>query len=170
MRHAFKAFVATVLLTSSVAAEATPLTDLLDYRLATDFSVDLWHGGDLFLYNASTDRLTFTAQQPREGKWGICSGPNCEETRSTLLHWTGGVDKHGRVTDSGSMSWFADFGSGMELMATGRVLQVGTFGFGEMDYDGVNIGTYGGLQLLFDFDFRSSRISAETDRALLGFF
>lgn len=168
MHQALKALAGAMLLAISVAAHATPLLpNLYDDDLRTDLSADLHFGAaHLVTYDASDDRLTFSAQQLIPELFYVCSRGSCSTTQRQLLQWSGGVDKHGRVTDPGSLTWFADFGSGMELLANGRLLKLGMEGMTIFD-NGVRV--YQSLQFLFDFDFRSSRISEQSDRALLMF-
>src|SRR5690349_14008948 len=124
-----KAMVAAILLAASAVSNATPVLDLHDLYydgVRTDFSADLFYGGvDLVTYDASDDRLTFTSQQTIPGEFYVASGGSRAYTQSSLLQWSGKVDKHGRITDPGFFSWFVDFGSGMELLANGELRKLG---------------------------------------------
>src|SRR5688572_535789 len=105
MQQAFKALVAAVLLAASVAANGTPLTNLYDNDLRTNWGTGFKfrNGTHLISYDSSSDQLLVLASQsvPDESP-SFCVQPSpCLSAQHTLLHWTGRVDKHGRVTDSG---------------------------------------------------------------------
>lgn len=126
MHKASMAAVAAALLTIAplAAVNATPiLSDPLAFEDidTTGYGIDL-EGAVLGIYDASTDRLRLSS---RAETYYRGPGTGALFTFESFFELSAGVDKLGRVTDRGSMRWEGNFGSGRELLATGRLIDLG---------------------------------------------
>lgn len=134
--------------------EATPvLEDPLKGLPLTGFGID-FHADVLGIYDASLDRLRITSQ--RAG--AEYRGPGTSLVFNSFFELTAGVDEFGNVTSGGTMRWEGDFGSGRELLATGKLTDLGfdTLGLSPDVTQHPNV--FSLMRLLMDIDFLDTRV------------
>ncbi len=97
--------------------EAAPiLEDPLRGLDRTGFGID-FHADVLGIYDSSLDRLRITSLREN----AEYRGPGTSLLFTSFFELTAGVDEFGQVTNGGMMRWEGDFGSGRELLATGKL-------------------------------------------------
>jgi hypothetical protein len=110
---------AALLLVIGVVGDADAIPSSNPYRTGYIANVYQEH----LLYDSSTDRLSYTGWN----RFDYRNDPPCPcdmtVTFNGLFVWDVGVDEHG-LTDAGSMRWYGDLGSGLELLASGSALDV----------------------------------------------
>jgi hypothetical protein len=147
------AAVALVVMLPSERLEAAPMLDdpLRDLD-RTGFGID-FHADVLGIYDSSLDRLRITSRREN----AEYRGPGTSLLFTSFFELTAGVDEFGQVTNSGMMRWEGDFGSGRELLATGKLTDLG------FDTPGFSL-----MRLLMDIEFLDTRVQGMGTH--LGFF
>jgi hypothetical protein len=139
------AAIALVLMWPGERLEATPvLEDPLQGLALNGFGID-FHEDVLGAYDSTLDELRISSlreQAEYRGPLGVL------HTFTSFFELTAGVDEFGRVTDRGTVRWEGDFGSGRELLATGKLLDLG------FDTAGFSL-----MRLLLDIEFLDARVS-----------
>jgi hypothetical protein len=116
------AIIALVSMLPCDGLEAAPiLEDPLRDLDRTGFGID-FHADVLGIYDASLDRLRITSQRAN----AEYRGPGTSLLFTSFFELTAGVDEFGQVINGGTMRWEGDFGSGRELLATGKLLDLGS--------------------------------------------
>jgi hypothetical protein len=148
------------------------LVNLDDDSIRTGYVANLVH--ESLRYDADSQWMTYNSLSPfnYSNRLG-CSFP-CEpheETFDGLLAWGAGVDASGHVLDGGAMTWLGNFGSGLEVLATGSLLQIGSAGsLPPIPLPGNGtIYRLASLQFLFDLNFLDQRVEGMGNRILLAF-
>ncbi len=148
------AALAAVVMWPGERIEATPvLEDPLAGLARTGFSVS-FHEDVLGIYDASLDRLRITSQ--REDAEFM--GPGTSFAFDSFFELTAGVDELGNVTNGGMMRWEGDFGSGRELLATGKLLDLGFDTLGTSSDVTQNPNVFSLMRLLMDIEFLDTRV------------
>ncbi len=133
--------------------EAAPiLEDPLRDLDRTGFSID-FHEDVLGIYDSSLDRLRITSERHN----AEYRGPATSLLFTSFFELTAGVDEFGNVTNGGMMRWEGDFGSGRELLATGKLTDLG------FDTPGFSL-----MRLLLDIEFLDVRVQGMGSH--IGFF
>jgi hypothetical protein len=98
------------------------LSDPLSGVGRTGYGVD-FEDDVLGMYDAGTDRLRMSSRREN----ARFRGPGSVELFEfdSYFELSAGVDESGRVIDRGTMRWEGDFGSGRELLATGKLIDLG---------------------------------------------
>jgi hypothetical protein len=144
---------ALVVMWPGARLEATPmLEDPLRDLDRTGFSID-FHADVLGIYDSSLDRLRITSQREN----AEYRGPATSLLFTSFFELTAGVDEFGQVTNGGTMRWEGDFGAGRELLATGKLIDLG------FDTPGFSL-----MRLLMDIDFLDTRVQGMGSH--IGFF
>jgi hypothetical protein len=125
-----------------------PLRDLDRTGFGIDFHADV-----LGIYDSSLDRLRITSRREN----AEYRGPGTSLLFTSFFELTAGVDEFGQVTNGGMMRWEGDFGTGRELLATGKLTELG------FDTPGFSL-----LRLLLDIEFLDTRVQGLGSH--LGFF
>jgi hypothetical protein len=115
-----------------------PLRDLDRTGFGIDFHADV-----LGIYDSSLDRLRITSRREN----AEYRGPGTSLLFTSFFELTAGVDEFGQVTNGGMMRWEGDFGSGRELLATGKLTDLG------FDTPGFSL-----MRLLMDIEFLDTRV------------
>jgi hypothetical protein len=151
------AAVALILIWPYARLDAAPiLEDPLRDLERTGFGID-FHEDVLGIYDASLDRLRISSlRQNAEYRGPV----GTLFTFTSFFDLTAGVDEFGQVTNGGTMRWEGDFGSGRELLATGKLLDLG---FVTPGPDVFNL-----MRLLLDIEFLDPRVAGLGSH--LGFF
>lgn len=148
----------------SAKLEAAPiLEDPLRDLDRTGFGID-FHADVLGIYDSSLDRLRITSQ--RAG--AEYRGPGTSLGFNSFFELTAGVDEFGNVTNGGTMRWEGDFGSGRELLATGKLLDLGFDTIGLSPDVTQNPNVFSLMRLLMDVEFLDTRVQGLGGK--LGFF
>lgn len=115
-----------LLLAAPATATILPLPDEASW-------VGGWYdssGPRVLAYDQNTGRMTYSA-----AKGGIYKGNEewwfREDDNNGFFTWTATIDRHGNLVGTGAMSLTIDIGNGLELLATGDVVD---FGFAEPPY------------------------------------
>lgn len=137
-----------------------PLRDLE----RTGFGVRL-HTAVLGIYDASLDRLRITSRLDN----AEYVGPGTSLVFNSFFELTAGVDEFGRVTNGGTMRWEGDFGSGRELLATGKLIDLGFDTLGLSGDVTQNPNVFSLLRLLMDIDFLDARVQGMGTHMGFGF-
>ena len=148
--------IALLLLSPYGRLEATPiLADPLRGLTLNGFGIDF--SDDVFgRYDASVDELRISSlRQNAEFR----SPLGTALVFTSFFELAAGVDAAGRVTDRGTIRWEGDFGAGRELLATGKLLDVGfdTLGLSPDVTQQPNV--FSLLRLLMNFDFLDARVA-----------
>ena len=119
----------------------------------TGFGID-FHANVLGIYDASLDRLRITSRLS-DAEY---HGPGTSLVFTSFFELTAGVDEFGNVTNGGTMRWEGDFGSGRELLATGKLIDLGFDTLGISSDVTQNPNVFSLLRLLLDIDFLDTRV------------
>lgn len=114
--------VAAGLLWACVSAQALPLDPInwVDRRTGAEVCCG-FNSSQSFNYDSTSDLFTYSAiGQQRYAAPGLA-----DQLFQSAFTWTANIDEQGSVTNGGSMQWFGDFGSGLQLIASGDVKDVG---------------------------------------------
>jgi hypothetical protein len=120
MRRTLSSWVAAaLLLVIGVVNDADAIPSSNPYRTGYIANVYQEH----LLYDSSTDRLSYTGWN----RFDYRNVPPCPcdmtVTFNGLFVWDVGVNEQG-LTDAGSMRWYGDLGSGLQLLASGSALDL----------------------------------------------
>jgi len=157
--------IALLMLSPYGRLEATPiLSDPLRGLALNGFGID-FSNDVLGRYDASLDELRISSlRQNAEFR----SPLGAALVFTSFFELTAGVDAVGRVTDRGTIRWEGDFGSGRELLATGKLLDVGFDALGLSSDVTQQPNVFSLLRLLMNFDFLDARVQGLGSHA--GFF
>ena len=148
--------IALLMLSPYGRLEATPiLSDPLHGLALNGFGID-FNDDVLGSYDASLDALRISSlRQNAEFR----SPLGTALVFTSFFELTAGVDEFGRVTNRGTISWEGDFGAGRELLATGKLLDVGfdTLGLSPDITQQPNV--FSLMRLLLNFDFLDARVA-----------
>ena len=126
-----------------------PLRDLP----STGHGINIW--SDLLgIYDSRANRLSITSRIENAEYW---TAP--ELVFTSYFDLVAGVDEFGRVTDRGTLRWEGDFGSGRELLATGKLLAVGFAHYGFSDDLSVSLNSFTGMRMLLQMDYLDARVN-----------
>ena len=158
------AIIALVSMLPCDGLEAAPiLEDPLRDLDRTGFGID-FHADVLGIYDASLDRLRITSQRAN----AEYRGPGTSLLFTSFFELTAGVDEFGQVINGGTMRWEGDFGSGRELLATGKLLDLGFDTIGLSPDVTQNPNVFSLMRLLMDIEFLDTRVQGLGGK--LGFF
>jgi hypothetical protein len=158
------AIVALVSIWPCDGLEAAPiLEDPLRGLDRTGFGID-FHADVLGIYDSSLDRLRITSRR-EDAEY---RGPGTSLLFTSFFELTAGVDEFGQVTHGGTMRWEGDFGSGRELLATGKLLDLGFADVGLSTDVTQNPNVFSLMRLLLDIEFLDTRVQGLGSN--LGFF
>lgn len=136
-----------------------PLRDLGRTGFGIDFHADV-----LGIYDSSLDRLRITSQRSN----AEYRGPGTSLLFNSFFELTAGIDEFGNVTSGGTMRWEGDFGSGRELLATGKLTELGFDTLGLSSDVTQNPNVFSLMRLLMDIDFLDTRVQGMGSH--IGFF
>ena len=160
----FALAIALVAMWPGARLEATPvLDDPLRGLPLNGFGID-FHESVLGIYDASLDRLRITSQRSN----AEFRGPGTSLSFNSFFELTAGVDEFGNVISGGTMRWEGDFGSGRELLATGKLTDLGFADVGLSPDVTQHPNVFSLLRLLMDIDFLDSRVQGMGSQ--IGFF
>jgi hypothetical protein len=125
-----------------------PLRDLQ----STGHGINIW--SDLLgIYDSRSDRLSITSRIQNAEYW---TAP--EVFFTSYFDLEAGVDEFGRVTDRGTLRWEGDFGSGRELLATGKLVSLGFADYHVSDDYSVSLSAFLGMRMLLQMDYLDARV------------
>lgn len=111
------------LLLACASTQALPLDpiDWVDRRTGAEVCCG-FNATQSFHYDAASDLFTYSSV----GQQHYLPGPGlADQLFQSAFTWSANIDEQGSVTNAGSMQWFGDFGSGLELLASGSIKDVG---------------------------------------------
>lgn len=153
---------------ASAGAQAR-LINIDDYSRRTGYFADIHH--ETLAYDARAQWLSYAGEAH---PFSYVNTATCVNCTLEALHFDGhflfsaGVDASGHVIDSGGMSWVGDFGHGLEVLAIGRLVQIGSaqqYVMTSSQYDRLYFTL--NLQFLFDLSFLDPRVAGMGDQILL---
>jgi hypothetical protein len=119
--------VASWLMVAPLEATAISRDDPLFKHLTGYVSDVLQFNNQSLRYNADTNLLSYFASGLMNHDQRGCTAIACDPIYlqfDGLFVWSAQVNERGKVTNPGSMLWYGDFGSGLEVLASGHLRQV----------------------------------------------
>lgn len=114
-------WVAAGLLWACAGAQALPLDpiDWVSRRNGAEVCCG-FNSTQTFRYDSTFDLFTYSSVGTQTFRAGAT-----EHLFNSAFTWSASIDESGAVTDTGSMQWLGDFGSGFEVLASGSIKDIG---------------------------------------------